>query len=149
MKKWDFKTYQKRFQDFEILPKFSETHIFRGTIRYPSSCIKKPQVIWGGGGAATPTPSSSIHPDIKASQTLRKSLTKVSKKWLGVIKMRGLLTQRTRWNSSFFSALNTCKWIFYFVNLDWPKCELYCECGSWKCGAINGGFTLQQACLQH
>ena len=27
MKKWDFKTYQKRFRDFEILPKFSETHI--------------------------------------------------------------------------------------------------------------------------
>ena len=23
-----FKTYQKRFQDFEILPKFSETHVF-------------------------------------------------------------------------------------------------------------------------
>ena len=27
MKKWDFKTYQKRFRDFEILPKFSKTHI--------------------------------------------------------------------------------------------------------------------------
>ena len=31
----DFETYQKRFRDFEILPKFSETHVFRGTIRHP------------------------------------------------------------------------------------------------------------------
>ena len=35
MKKRDFETYQKRFRDFEILPKFSETHVFRGTIRHP------------------------------------------------------------------------------------------------------------------
>ena len=26
---------QKRFRDFEILLKFSETHVFRGTIRHP------------------------------------------------------------------------------------------------------------------
>ena len=36
MKKRDFETYQKRFRDFEIVPKFSETHVFRGTIRHPS-----------------------------------------------------------------------------------------------------------------
>ena len=36
MQKRDFETYQKRFRDFEILPKFSETHAFRGTICYPS-----------------------------------------------------------------------------------------------------------------
>ena len=36
MKKRDFETYQKRLRDFEILPKFSETHVFRGTIRHPS-----------------------------------------------------------------------------------------------------------------
>ena len=42
MKKRDFETYQKRFWDFEILPKFSETHVFRGTIRHPSiSLIQK------------------------------------------------------------------------------------------------------------
>ena len=35
MQKRDFETYQKRFRDFEILPKFSETHVFRGTIRHP------------------------------------------------------------------------------------------------------------------
>ena len=35
LKKRDFETYQKRFRDFEILPKFSETHVFRGTIRHP------------------------------------------------------------------------------------------------------------------
>ena len=35
MKKQDFETYQKRFRDFEIVPKFSETHVFRGTIRHP------------------------------------------------------------------------------------------------------------------
>ena len=29
MQKRDFETYQKRFRDFEILPKFSETHVFR------------------------------------------------------------------------------------------------------------------------
>jgi len=35
MKKREFETYQKRFRDFEILPKFSETHVFQGTIRHP------------------------------------------------------------------------------------------------------------------
>ena len=35
MKKRDFETYQKRFRDFEILPTFSETHVFQGTIRHP------------------------------------------------------------------------------------------------------------------
>ena len=34
MQKRDFETYQKCFRDFEILPKFFETHIFRGTIRH-------------------------------------------------------------------------------------------------------------------
>ena len=38
MKKRDFETYQKRFRDFEILPKFSETHVFQGTIRHPYIC---------------------------------------------------------------------------------------------------------------
>ena len=28
MQKRDFETYQKRFWDFEILPKFSDTHVF-------------------------------------------------------------------------------------------------------------------------
>ena len=35
MQKRDFENYQKRFRDFEILPKYSETHVFRGTIRHP------------------------------------------------------------------------------------------------------------------
>ena len=35
MQKQDFETYQKRFQDFEILLKFSKTQVFRGTIRHP------------------------------------------------------------------------------------------------------------------
>ena len=35
MKKRDFETYHKRFRDFEILTKFSETHVFRGTIHHP------------------------------------------------------------------------------------------------------------------
>ena len=39
MQKRDFETYQKRFRDFEILLKFSETHVFRGTIRHPSCDI--------------------------------------------------------------------------------------------------------------
>ena len=39
MKKQDFETYQKRFRDFKILPKFSETHMFRGTIRHPSNWL--------------------------------------------------------------------------------------------------------------
>ena len=34
MQKRNFETYQKHFQDFEMLPKFSETHIFRATIRH-------------------------------------------------------------------------------------------------------------------
>ena len=29
------KDLSKRFRDFEILPKFSETHVFQGTIRHP------------------------------------------------------------------------------------------------------------------
>ena len=41
MKKRDFETYQKRFRDFEILPKFSETHVFRGTMRHPLKTIKE------------------------------------------------------------------------------------------------------------
>ena len=41
MKKRDFKTYQKLLRDFEILPKFSKTHIFRGTIRHPYLWKKK------------------------------------------------------------------------------------------------------------
>jgi len=36
MQRRNFETYQKCFKDFEILPKFSETHVFRGTIRHPS-----------------------------------------------------------------------------------------------------------------
>ena len=39
MKKRDFETYQKRFRDFEILPKFPDTNVFRGTIRHPYSAI--------------------------------------------------------------------------------------------------------------
>ena len=39
MKKRDFKIYQKRFRDFEILPKFCETHVFQGTIGHPLCCI--------------------------------------------------------------------------------------------------------------
>ena len=35
MKKRDFETYHKRFRDFEILTKFSETHVFPGTIHHP------------------------------------------------------------------------------------------------------------------
>ena len=35
MQKRDVETYQKRFQDFEILLKFSESHVFRSTIRHP------------------------------------------------------------------------------------------------------------------
>ena len=34
-RKRDFDTLKKRSWDFEIGPKFSETHIFRGTIRHP------------------------------------------------------------------------------------------------------------------
>ena len=31
MQKQDFETYQKRFWEFEILPKFSKTHVFHAT----------------------------------------------------------------------------------------------------------------------
>ena len=37
MQKRDFETRQKRFWDFEILPKFSMSHVFRGTIRHALS----------------------------------------------------------------------------------------------------------------
>ena len=43
MQKRDFETYQKRFRDFEILLKFSETHVFWGTIRHPLCSKKKSQ----------------------------------------------------------------------------------------------------------
>lgn len=40
MKIWDFESHEKRFWDFEICPKLSETHGFGGTILYPSlSCL--------------------------------------------------------------------------------------------------------------
>ena len=35
MQKRDFEAYQKRFRDFVILPKFSETQVFQGTICHP------------------------------------------------------------------------------------------------------------------
>ena len=41
MQKRDFETYQKRFRDFEILLKFSETHVFRGTIRHPWNSLRQ------------------------------------------------------------------------------------------------------------
>ena len=53
MQKRDFETYQKRFQDFEILPKFSETHVFRGTIHHPlhtsheTQAFTPVEVTWG------------------------------------------------------------------------------------------------------
>ena len=43
MQKQDFETYQKCFRDFAILPKFSKTHVFRGTIRHPSYSRSKDQ----------------------------------------------------------------------------------------------------------
>ena len=63
MQKRDFETYQKRFRDFEILLKFSEIYVFRGTIRHPylnvSSCklnnlISVSCILPGGGGGGTP-----------------------------------------------------------------------------------------------
>ena len=54
MQKQDFETYQKRFRDFENLPKFPETHVFRGTIRHPSHQIpfytsrRLKHVLWKG-----------------------------------------------------------------------------------------------------
>ena len=37
MQKRDFETYQKRLQDFKILAKFSETHVFEVPFATPSS----------------------------------------------------------------------------------------------------------------
>ena len=36
MQKQDFETYQKTVPRFQDPAKFSETHVFRGTIRHPS-----------------------------------------------------------------------------------------------------------------
>ena len=68
MQKRDFETYQKRFRDFEILLKFSETYVFRGTIRHPylnvSSCklnnlISVSCILPGGGGGVHPVVSNT------------------------------------------------------------------------------------------
>ena len=68
MQKRDFETYQKRFRDFEILLKFSETYVFRGTIRHPylnvSSCklnnlISVSCLLPGGGGGVLPVVSNT------------------------------------------------------------------------------------------
>ena len=56
MQKRDFETYQKRFRDFEIMPKFSETHVFRGTIRHPSR--SKTQLLGGAPPAKLPLSTS-------------------------------------------------------------------------------------------
>ena len=58
MQKQDFETYQKRFWDFRILPKFSETHVSWGTIRLPHNAYNfEPERFFfgtlsllGGGG---------------------------------------------------------------------------------------------------
>ena len=42
MKKRDFETYHKCFRDFEILTKFSETRVFRGTVHHPCLRLSKP-----------------------------------------------------------------------------------------------------------
>ena len=34
-RKRNFETHHERFRDFEIRPKFSETHVIRGTILHP------------------------------------------------------------------------------------------------------------------
>ena len=57
MQKRDFETYQKRFRDFEILPKFSETHVFRGTIRHPSTT--------NPSGSAISRKESEVNTDLK------------------------------------------------------------------------------------
>ena len=38
MQKRDLKTYQKPFQCFKMLPKFSMTQVFRGAIHCPCKC---------------------------------------------------------------------------------------------------------------
>ena len=38
MQKRDFETYQKCFQHFKMLPKFSKTQVFRGAIHRPCKC---------------------------------------------------------------------------------------------------------------
>ena len=54
MQKRDFETYQKRFRDFEILLKFSETNVFRSTIRHPLNWVLLWNVLnyqqFGGNG---------------------------------------------------------------------------------------------------
>ena len=45
MQKRDFETDQKRFRDFEILPKFSKTHILQGTID-ATPTLKCPKWNW-------------------------------------------------------------------------------------------------------
>ena len=73
MQKRDFETCQKRFRDFEILPKFSETHVFRGTIRHPSLSqassegqIKDLTLMEKGeGGTRQLAPESSFTPVLK------------------------------------------------------------------------------------
>ena len=61
MQKRDFETYQKRFQVFEILPKFAETQVFRGTIRYPFLTGAKPlkdtpmHLVWAARPAKQPS----------------------------------------------------------------------------------------------
>ena len=68
MQKRDFETYQKRFRDFEILLKFSEIYVFRGTIRHPylnvSSCklnnlISVSCILPGGEGGVLPVVSNT------------------------------------------------------------------------------------------
>ena len=72
-KKRDFETCQKRFRDFEILPKFSTTHVFRGTICHPSlsQASSEGQVKdltlmeKGEGGTRQLAPESSFTPVLK------------------------------------------------------------------------------------
>ena len=46
MQKRDFETYQKRFRNFEILPTFSNTHIFRGTIHQAQFPLEKDESLF-------------------------------------------------------------------------------------------------------
>ena len=79
MQKRDFETCQKRFRDFEILPKFSETHVFWGTIRHPSLSQASSEgqikdltlMAKGQGGSRQLAPESSFTPEEWVSEVRR------------------------------------------------------------------------------
>ena len=153
MQKRYFETYQKRFRDFEILPKFSETHVFRGTIRHPQILqhIKNPR---GEGVPSTPSPCTTVAvwlcvyvrelKNVKKKKKLPPLTTNTNNKKTGYNQRRSTNLILTGWSGtvSSFWRKSSGSWWYSKRNL-WSNCSKE----KWRIRGIDiSEITLFSAC---